>query len=331
MGNLKRVLGIGASALLAVTGFTLLARFWWFFDLFSHFRLQYVAVAGFLCIAAMAVRAHVWAAVLFGMTLVHGFAIKDLWFGSSTEIAPAALSIRVASANVQNANPTPEKILELVVVADADVVLLLDAHSKRWHTVLAALGDRYRYGAPESWINGAPLMVLSRWPITSYRFVSSAHGRSHLTAQIEIGGRRLTVVGLRAQSPSLDKPLLRNRQLRQIARTLNSIDGPVIVAGDFNTSPWSPHFRDLLETTGSRNAAEGNGWIATWPAGFWPALVPIDRVLLKGPLAAAAIRRGPPTGSDHFPIVADIALLPEPPANTALQRVVQPFDGSGAW
>lgn len=297
--------------MVAVTGFALAARFWWFFDLFSHFRLQYIAAAGLLCIAAMAIRAYGWAAVLLGVAVVHGFAIRDLWLGGSTEIAPTALSIRVASANVRSANPTPEKVLEFVADADADVVLLLDAKRKRWRAVLASLGDRYGYRAPENWLDGAPLMVLSRWPITGYSLVLPPKGRAHLKVQIEIGGRRLTIVGVHTESPSEADHFLRNRQLRQIAETVNAIDGPVIVAGDFNTSPWSPYFRDLLEATGLHNAAEGRGWIATWPTWFWPAQVPIDHVLLKGPVAATAVRRGPRIGSDHFPIIADIRLLPE--------------------
>jgi endonuclease/exonuclease/phosphatase (EEP) superfamily protein YafD len=84
----------------------------------------------------------------------------------------------------------------------------------------------------------------------------------------------------------------------------------VIVAGDFNTSPWSPHFRELLAEAGLRNAAEGHGWIATWPSWFWPARVPIDHVLVGGRLGAASLERGPHIGSDHYPVVADLRLSP---------------------
>ena len=83
----------------------------------------------------------------------------------------------------------------------------------------------------------------------------------------------------------------------------------MIVAGDFNTTPWSPYFRDLVAAAGLRNAAEGHGYVGTWPAWFWPALIPIDHVLLKGPLVATSVRRGPAIGSDHFPIIADVRLL----------------------
>ena len=84
--------------------------------------------------------------------------------------------------------------------------------------------------------------------------------------------------------------------------------GPVIVAGDSNTSAWSPRFRNLVAATGLRDAEVGQGWIGTWPAWFRPALVPIDHVLVKGPVAVVDLRREPFVGSDHYPLVADLRL-----------------------
>ena len=40
------------------------------------------------------------------------------------------------------------------------------------------------------------------------------------------------------------------------------------------------------------------------------AQIPIDHVLIKGPLAVTALQRGPKVGSDHYPIIADLRLLP---------------------
>ena len=69
-----------------------------------------------------------------------------------------------------------------------------------------------------------------------------------------------------------------------------------------------PRFRDLLAATGLRDAARGQGWIGTWPAWLRPALVPIDHVLVGGPVAVVGLRRGPFVGSDHYPLVADLRL-----------------------
>ena len=73
-------------------------------------------------------------------------------------------------------------------------------------------------------------------------------------------------------------------------------------------SPWSPHFRDILVATGRRNAADGYGWIPTWPEWFAPARIPIHNMPVSSGVAITRITRGPFVGSDHFPVVADLQL-----------------------
>jgi endonuclease/exonuclease/phosphatase (EEP) superfamily protein YafD len=311
---LNLFLMLTATGLALITVFTLAARLWWAFDLFSHFRLQYVLAALVFGIIALSVRAYGSAAVLAAVALVHAAAIKDLWLGGAASAAPGGISLRVVSANVLSQNRTPEKVLEFVRAADADLVLLLDASGRHWQGVLRALRELYPHHAPQA--RRAPVILFSRWPIVSDRLlVAPRSRRPYLVAELAVDGRTLEVVGVHPSSPSPSKARAtrrRNHELDHIAGVVQNSDAPVIVAGDLNTTPWSPHFEDLLAAAGLRNAAEGQGFIPTWPTFFWPARIPIDHVLLKGLLAATAVRRGPDVGSDHFPIIADLRLLAPP-------------------
>jgi endonuclease/exonuclease/phosphatase (EEP) superfamily protein YafD len=302
-----------AAALALITVFTLSARLWWAFDLFSHFRLQYVLAALALLILAFFARAYGSAAVLAALALVHGAAIKDLWLGGTASAAPGGVPLRLVSANVLAQNRTPEKVLEFVRAADADLVLLVDAGGRDWRQALGQLRDLYPHHAQQAWLAGARVILFSRWPIVSEQVRKAPRSqRAHLLATLAIEGRKLEVVGVHPSSPSPSQPgktRRRNHELHHIAEVVKNNDAAVIVAGDFNTTPWSPHFRDLLAATGLRNAAEGKGYIPTWPTWFWPARIPIDHVLLKGPIAVTTVRRGPAVGSDHFPITADLRLL----------------------
>ncbi len=88
--------------------------------------------------------------------------------------------------------------------------------------------------------------------------------------------------------------------------------GHVIVAGDFNATPWSLELRRFAED------AEVNivpGFRPSWPARlslphvpFRVSLpqLPIDHVFVTAGMAVVEIRRGPKVGSDHLPIVAVI-------------------------
>jgi endonuclease/exonuclease/phosphatase (EEP) superfamily protein YafD len=309
---------LAAAGLVLITAFTFAARLWWAFDLFSHFRLQYVVAALILSVAALAVRAHPMAAVLAAVALVHGWAIKDLWWGGSANAALGGVPLRVVSANVLSQNRTPEKVLEFVRAADADVVVLVDARQKRWQPVLTALEALYPHRSPPASRERPPVILFSRHPMVDHEVVRPPGGRRpYLVADVAVGGATLVVAGVHPSSPSPREPShtrRRNRELGHIGDIARGTDRPVIVAGDFNTTPWSPYFQDLLAAAGLRNAALGHGYIGTWPAWFWPVLIPIDHVLLKGPLAATTVRRGPAIGSDHYPIIADLRLLSGPAA-----------------
>jgi len=311
---LNLIVMLVAAGLVLATGFALGARLWWAFDLFSHFRPQYVVAALILLVAALAMRNWPAATVLAMVALVHGWAIKDLWLGGTASAATGGANLRLVSANVWAVNPTPEAALQLVRAADPDVVVLVDARRRRWRPVLSELGTLYPYRAPSGWHAGAPVILLSRHPIVAEEVVQPPRGRRpYLMAELAVGGQPLVVVGVHPSSPSPTEPghsRRRNRELDHIAAVVSGTDRPVIVAGDFNTTPWSPHFQDLVAAGGLRNAAAGHGYLATWPTWFWPALIPIDHVLLKGQLAATTVRRGPPIGSDHYPLIADLRLPP---------------------
>jgi endonuclease/exonuclease/phosphatase (EEP) superfamily protein YafD len=319
---LNLFLTLSAAALALVTIFTFAARLWWAFDLFSHFRLQYVVAALILGLAALAIRAYPSAAVLAVVALVHGWAIKDRWWGGAANAAPGGLPLRVVSANVWAENPTPDNLLRFVRASDADLVLLVDARFGRWRPVLDELESLYPFHSQRKWrrigtrhtvSQGAPVILFSRYPILAAEAIRPPGGRRpYLVANLEVGGSTITVVGVHSSSPQPNEPhrsRSRNRELSHIADAVGDAAAPVIVAGDFNVTAWSPYFHDLLAAAGLRDAGVGQGYVGTWPTFFWPALIPIDHVLVRGPLAVTALRRGPAVGSDHYPLIADLRLL----------------------
>jgi endonuclease/exonuclease/phosphatase (EEP) superfamily protein YafD len=303
------------AGLVLVTIFALAARLSWAFDLFSHFRLQYAVLALALLPLALAARARASAALLAALALVHGWALEDLWLGEAGGPAASGVPLRIASANVLNANPTPERVLDFVRRSGADVVVLVDARGKRWRGVLRAIGKGYPYRAPAGWQAGAPVILFSRRPIARNTVIHPPAGRRpYLAADLVTGEGRLAVVGVHPSSPSPRDPTdshARNLQLDHLARLVEGATGPVVLAGDFNTTRWSPYFEDFVATAGLRNAADGRGYVATWPSWFWPLQIPIDHILVKGTIAVEGLRRGPPIGSDHYPILADLRVAAE--------------------
>jgi endonuclease/exonuclease/phosphatase (EEP) superfamily protein YafD len=80
----------------------------------------------------------------------------------------------------------------------------------------------------------------------------------------------------------------------------------VILMGDWNLTPWSPVFREVLEIGGLHYQNFGLLPVSTWPSfNFLSVLkIPIDHVLFKGGLRPVSFARGPSNGSDHHSLIA---------------------------
>jgi endonuclease/exonuclease/phosphatase (EEP) superfamily protein YafD len=79
-----------------------------------------------------------------------------------------------------------------------------------------------------------------------------------------------------------------------------------VVVGDFNATPWTSAFRRLLGTGELRNSQRGYGVSPTWDVGrFWA--VPIDHLVHGDGMVVTDRAVGPDLGSDHRPILVDLA------------------------
>ena len=85
------------------------------------------------------------------------------------------------------------------------------------------------------------------------------------------------------------------------------------MAGDFNMSPWTEKLQRFERGSGLKRY---NSFHPTWPMakGGLPLvpLVAIDNLFASPRFAKIDMTPGPRLGSDHRPIVVDIALQPDP-------------------
>jgi endonuclease/exonuclease/phosphatase (EEP) superfamily protein YafD len=80
----------------------------------------------------------------------------------------------------------------------------------------------------------------------------------------------------------------------------------LILAGDFNSTPWSFDLRHLDQQLGLERRDRA---LFSWPALYSPvAFLPIDHIYAGEAWRTVSIARGPRLGSDHYPIVATLAL-----------------------
>jgi endonuclease/exonuclease/phosphatase (EEP) superfamily protein YafD len=100
----------------------------------------------------------------------------------------------------------------------------------------------------------------------------------------------------------------RNQELRALAAHTAAIEGPLIVAGDFNATPYSPYFVEWLETTGLTDSRRGRTLSASWPTMLPAAGIPIDHITVNDDFTILSHRRLPNFESDHYGLLVELAL-----------------------
>ncbi len=311
LSGLRLLVGGLALGLLMSTLATLLARHWWAFDLTTHFRAHYVAVALVGVPLAAALRWRAVAVAIAVLAIPHAIALSSVIpFGTTQAVAAApATPVRVSTINAYWANWDGDALLGYVAETDPDILVIQEA-DRRWRDTLLAIGARFPHAVPQDWREARDVIVFSRFPITGgARRFPEGQGFHYQTADLDVAGRTVTLIGVHPPLPAGPRfTAMRNGYFAAIAEIAAATDHPVIVAGDFNSTVWSPHFADLTEAAGLRNAADGRGWHPTWPSWLPLAGIPIDHILVSDDVLVHAVHRGPHIGSDHYPVTADLAL-----------------------
>ena len=141
--------------------------------------------------------------------------------------------------------------------------------------------------------------ILSQWAAVRG---TAACGDGYATVQLDRPGAAAVWV----VSVHLDWPWpagAQAAQARALADRLATLEGPVIVAGDFNMQPWGAAVRRIARSAGASAARPAR---ITYPA-FAPALpLAIDHVLLPQDWTAKAMAR-PRGGSDHLGLLVQVA------------------------
>lgn len=236
---------------------------------------------------------------------------------SPTSQSTQLRSFKILHINVLGPNRNSAAVIQLIRQTRPDILTLAE-YNGWWQNELKRSGvlDGFtsRYVVPYG--NDG---VYSRIPFQDVHVEFMATGRDPTTiAHFRWNGAPVTLLMVHPRPPV--KPDWFLRQQRHFAKweqDFPQYGENVLVVGDLNTSPWSAAFRHFSDTSGLRDSQLGYGVQPTWPT-FWPrpwlrlpvALIPIDHVLLSRNFKVLSQKTGAFTGSDHWPIIVELALQP---------------------
>ena len=303
---------IPAVALAVMSLAAFLGRWVWWLDVLANFRAQYVVALAVLGLVVMLSKWRKIGYVVLGAALINLIAVLPLFIGSPAEPEATAASVRVMSFNLLSDNESYSEVIEYIEAVDPDIVLLHEA-SRPWEVAMESSGLDYEVVRPrsEDLIFGTLVLVRGAGvEAVSYGFAETSPRAVEVSFTPVGWSSPLTVLGTHPLAPTDDdRAALRDAQLGFAGQWAADRTGAYLVAGDFNSTPWSWPFRRLLDLGELRNSQIGFGLQPSFSSQSNLLLrVPIDHLVHSEALEVTDRRLGPPLGSDHFPLLVDLQL-----------------------
>ena len=296
----------------AATGviFGFLGRLHPAFDSFAHFRLHFAALligGGAISLMAGLRREALMAAVL----ALGAFASVQPLPGPAAATANGGPRYKLLQFNGRFDNAEPRRFLSLIGRERPDVIALQEM-SASWQKALEPIAAVYPHRhrcAHRGPLGG--VMILSRRPFWPGSAPQCRDEGALATANLDFGGRRLTIAALHLEWPW---PHSAPAQIKRLEADIGALGSDAMLAGDFNAAPWSAAVTGIAAENGmSIVPGLGPTWLHhSLNAGLarWIGL-PLDNVLHGAGVSVVSARTLEPAGSDHLPVLVEFSLLDE--------------------
>lgn len=296
--------GASAAAAVAAQG----GRFSGHLDVFSHFAPQYLGVGVLALIIAFVLesgRDRTLLAVFGGVAVLGSLAlITPELMRPAAPRAPADApdQLKLIQFNVAEMNTDLEPALDWLAAQDPDVLVTQESSPAFRRAVQARMGRHMTCGMTcgvTIFSRAAPVRVEK--PRRGYYGLGPAIAVVHFAGD----GREFAVVGLHYGWPTEVRTHKENSR-RMIQVLKGRPRDRLVVAGDFNSTPWSFARRRDDAALGIERRTRA---LFSWPARGLPglAVLPIDHVYAGPDWRTVSVDRGPRLGSDHYPVVAILA------------------------
>ena len=234
----------------------------------------------------------------------------------ATRPAQSAPTLTLLTINLWSANQRLDAVDALIRSEQPDIIVAQEAWAP-WKRYLEGLAPEYAVHVGCRYDSDCNIVSLSRLRLIEV-IAPPDHGMTAVRLELppRFGGGAVDVLGVHLTRPNSCSAA--GRQLEQIAALSDTLAPSVLAAGDFNATPWS-RLRTLDEAIPATRRTRA---MFTWPTparAFTPlrlrapaALAPIDHIYASDDWRVVEVRRGPDVGSDHYPIIATLALQREP-------------------
>lgn len=310
---------------------TLLGRFY-FFELFSHFQMQYwYLLAGLILLIAGRNQDRYYKLKQTGFVVP---SLVLLWISPSTDgfqwlpgsyarpLFPARGDVRIYHANVLIDRSEYKTTVASLRRERPDLYVLQEMTPASIRLVTGQLRTEFPHWFACWSKKTCWTLVGSRTPVRTDRALAKARQIIAVTTQVR--GRTMSLITVHPRVPLLPSWFRqRNAQLAEVTRRTRYNPLPTVLIGDFNISVFSPIYTDLFRPPLNKVSTGRSGLLEsgrrrltqpTWPD-FLPAflMIPIDHAFVNNGFSFDQFRPFSQSGSDHRAVVADLRFSDAPP------------------
>jgi endonuclease/exonuclease/phosphatase (EEP) superfamily protein YafD len=228
-------------------------------------------------------------------------------------------------ANVLQENRRSDLLLEAIAGADPDVVCLVETDGW-WAEALRPLRARYPWWQECPIDNHYGMCLYSRLPLVAsdVRFIVSGDVPS-IRAVVRLrSGDEVSIYAVHPPPPLPGSPSYgRDGELVLTGLEIDRAQQPAIIVGDLNDGAWSYTTRLFQRLSHMVDPRVGRGMFNTFHAEHPLARYPLDHVFHTRDFSLRELRRLQYVGSDHFPILAELAFTPARKADVARREATK--------
>jgi endonuclease/exonuclease/phosphatase (EEP) superfamily protein YafD len=227
----------------------------------------------------------------------------------------AGARVRIFIANVFQDNRRFDLCCAMIREHDPDIILLVET-DEEWLRKISFSLEEYPYQIKQPQDNTYGMVLYSRLEIVNHsvRFLVEKDIPS-ITADIRCAdGKVFRLYCLHPMPPvpkESETSTERDAEILIVGKEARKCKKPVIVAGDLNDVAWSYTTNLFLKVSGLLDPRIGRGFFSTFHAHYRLFRWPLDHVFCSPHFYLFDLKRLPSIGSDHFPILIEVGLMPE--------------------
>lgn len=308
----------------SATLLSFLDSYYWWCELFSHFRLQYMWGGILLLILALCLRKPRLITLCLLSLVLNAY---DIW-QVSLLAKPAYVendkqhqTISILQSNLFYKNTAPDEgAVVLFKQAEQADILALNEYELVWQKRTAEIlrkthpfsyvSPRNPDIAPSDQSRGA-YGIFSRIPLTIEPIYQADSNSNYL--KITLSRVPLTIYVAHPYTPARPaKAHSRNAILQLLSEKTGKEKAASVLIGDFNQTPFSSAYKQMVQENSLHDIPFPQTIRPTWVDwhGAWVTSIPIDHLLMNHHVALKSREYFDMPGSDHAASLSQIVILP---------------------